>query len=255
MKTKIQPLVPVSREGLEEAAKALLEGKFLNEQIPLQGISTKGDSWEIKGVNYRNGIHTFDLLKAKLDNGSSKKQDQWAEYAEQAQKNGEFYTPDYPSFYAILKTLAHSVSTPEIEEARNFLRETSKNNYLITLTRIAYQPKGEDIIIHNYGTKNRDEERVKFVGPDELIANTSNLLAYQKLLGTKDSVQDIDKVFNWLDGTPARIWRVNSRPKTIDERVAWFNAYSGWALLFCDWVLDFAFGSLGVRLRREAAAP
>ena len=59
MKTKIQPLVPVSREGLEEAAKALLEGKFLNEQIPLQGISTKGDSWEIKGVNYRNGIHNL----------------------------------------------------------------------------------------------------------------------------------------------------------------------------------------------------
>jgi len=78
---------------------------------------------EISGVNYRNGIYTVDLAKSLLDNGNAKTQDEWTAYAINAMSQNEFYTPDYPLFYGLLKAMYDSrndsAKANDLNDARN----------------------------------------------------------------------------------------------------------------------------------------
>jgi len=221
---------------------------------PNVNISTIGDYWKVSGVNYRNGVHTLDLAKTLLENGTAKTQNDWASYSESALAQNEFRTPDYPLFYGLVKALYSakddSTKAQEVEEVKNFLKDTSRARWLMTLTRIAYQPSGEDIITHNFGTREKYEEKTDFVGLDGLLTDKATPASCKALLGS-DNVQEISNVFQWLNGTNTYIWRVNSRPNQLIERVARFGAGSGRAALNCDRNPSYSDESLGVR----AASP
>ncbi len=213
-------------------------------------ISNISDAWQISGVAYRNGIYSVDLAKSLLENGSAKTQDDWAAYAETAIAQNGFRTPDYPLLYGIVKALyiaRNDVSkAQEVEEAKQFLKSSARAKWLMTLTRVKYQATGEDEVIHNHGTRERYSKNVNFVGSDELISSTNNILPYQFLLGTADDANEIKNTFEWLNGTNTYLWRVNSKQDT--ERVAGFGAGSDWAGLVCGGVASGAYSSLGVRI-------
>src|SRR3989344_2266429 len=217
---------------------------------PNVNISTIGDYWQVSGVNYRNGVHTVDLAKTLLENGNVKTQDDWAAYSESALAQNEFRTPDYPLFYRLVKALYDakddSTKAQEVEEAKKFLKDASRARMLMTLTRIAYRPSGEDVITHNFGTREKYEEKTDFVGEEGLLKDKANPASCKALFGT-DNVQDISDVFQWLNGTDTYIWRVNSRPNQLNERVAWFFADSDGASLGCSGYPAGANSSLGVR--------
>ena len=172
---------------------------------------------------------------------------EWAKRAEEAMPKGGLYTPDYPIFYGIVK----AAKTAGLEDVRTFLRDKSLAKGFMTLTRIQYQSSGEDIIIHNFGTLDRYEEQVAFVGRDGKVNSSDAALPYQRLLGTYDNTQEILDVFKWLNGTDTYISRVNNRPSVVDERVAWFSAGSDRAYLGCDGDPAFSYSSFGVRLRKK----
>ena len=228
----------VNREvELEERAGAGKKGGEKAEPPKKVEIAQLGDFWRIDGVQYRNGIHTVDLAKTLLENGEARTQDDWAKHYESAIDGEGFYTPDYPLFYGLVKAL-HSVrddtsKSSEVVSSHDFIRDNSRAKWMMTLTRVRYNPAGNDEVIHNYGTRNQYEEQVGFVGVDEWIKNTANPFVCQKLLNTTDGVAQINEVFKWLNGTDAYLWRVNKRPDKIDERVAWFNASSVRAGLDC----------------------
>ena len=136
-------------------------------------------------------------------------------------------------------------------EAQEFLKITSQGTRHITLTRVAYQPTGDDIIIHNCGTRARYENKVDFITSSEWIKDTRKPASYQALLGTQDSIEEINNVFQWLNGTNAYGWRVNPKSYTVDERVAGFHADSNRAYLYCDWTSTSSGFSLGVCLRKK----
>ena len=167
------------------------------------GIQSSADFWSISGVQYRNGIYTVDLMKTLLDNGTTKTQDAWATHYESGRDQNEFHIPDYPLFYGIFKTL-HTIrddatKATEIAEAHKFLKDTSRAKWLMTLTRIQYQPSGNDLIVHNFGTRDHYEEQVPFIGGDGKVTSSDASLPYQKLLGTNDNTQGIIDVFKWLN--------------------------------------------------------
>jgi len=222
---------------------------------PVSPISSTPEFWAISGVQYRGGVHDVLLAKSLLDGGSKKTQDNWARLYSPAKDKGEFYTPDYPIFYGLLKALYNAkddtTKSTEIAEAQKFLKDTSRAKWLMTLTRIAYQPSDKDRVIHNFGTDDKYEEQVDFITPDEWIKDTSNPASYRALLGTEDNVQEINNVFQWLNGTNTYAWKVNSRPSSVDERVAGFYADSVRAFLSCDWGPSYTDSSLGVCLRKK----
>lgn len=213
-------------------------------------VNTIDDYWQISGIEYRNEIYTVDLLKNLLDGGNAKTQNDWASLYEEAKDKNRFHTPDYPLFYGLVKALYttrdDTTKTQEIGEAQKFLKDNSRAKWLMTLTRIIYQPNRDDIVIHNFNTKDQYQEKTDFVGTDGNIKTTGDGSLYKALLGT-DNVQEINDVFQWPNGTNTYLWRVNSRPRKIDERVARFNANSGRADLGCNRDLSDSDSSLGVR--------
>ena len=218
-------------------------------------VNHMNDCWSISGVGYRNRIHTVDLAKSLLDNGSAKTQDDWASYSEASISQNGFRTPDYPLLYGIVKAIYmgrnDSTKAQEIGEAQKFLKDTSRAKWLMTLTRISYKSRGNDVVIHNFGTRDTYEELSDFIGPDGFITAAS-ASPCKALLGT-DDIQEIKDVFQWLNGTNTYLWRVNSKADT--ERIARFVADSGGAVLGCGGVPSYANSSLGVRLRAGGTAP
>src|SRR3989344_9657060 len=119
-------------------------------------IAQLGDFWRIDGVQYRNGIHAVDLAKTLLENGDARIQDDWAKHYESAIEGEGFYTPDYPLFYGLVKVLYSArddkSKSSDVVSAHDFIRDNSRAKWLVTLTRVRYNPAGNDEVIHNYGT-------------------------------------------------------------------------------------------------------
>jgi hypothetical protein len=206
-------------------------------------LESKIDSWKISGVNYRNGVYVVDLAKELLP---AKTQDEHAQHREQAK--GDFYTADMPLYHALFTSLYNQKNNPQTEEIRAFIQKSMRANWLMTLTRIAYQPKGNDKIIHNCNTKEQYELQENIVGPDRKIVKEDSS-ALKALLGT-DNIDEIKEVYNYINKTPTYIWRVNSKQKNVVERIARFNADSGRALLGCYRYPDYSNSALGVRASR-----
>ena len=227
-------------------------------------VRGNADAWSISGVEYRNGVYTVDLAKSLLDGRNSRRQDEWVDYSKEAIAKGEFYTPDYPLFYGTVRALFKAKDEPaklqEVEKAKKFLQDTSRANWLMTLTRIKYQPQVnllkraiygvEDIIVHNYGMSDSYEEKTNFIGADGLIKDVASPASCKALLGTGD-IKEIRDVFQWLNGADTYLYRINSKPKKVFEAGAGFDAGSVWAILDCGRNPSDSVASLGLRVARE----
>jgi len=192
---------------------------------------------------------TVDLAKELLDNGNSKTQEQWIEFSKQAQENNNFYVGDMPLYHAVFTALSKN-NTKDVEEAMNFIKEQMRAKWLMTLTRIRYNPTGKDSVINNYNMKDEYIFETNFVGADEFIQDSTDNDYLKAILGT-NNINEINEVYQRISSTDAHIWRVNSKPASIDERVAGFVAGSDRAYLYCDWNPRYSNSALGVRASRE----
>jgi len=248
--------------AIEAALKAAEEeAKREKKQAPqdlsnVPVITSFGTHWHIDDILYRDEHYTADLSKVLLHSGAEHTQDEWITRYEKAIDDCEFYTPDFPALYGIIKALYTArddiSQAAQIAEAQEFLKNTSREMWLMTLTRISYHPAGKDLIIHNFGTRNRYEKSVDFITLNEWIKNTSKPASYQALLDTQDSVQEINSVFFWLNGTNAHSWKVNSKPDNVIERVAEFGTNPDKVNLDCGRVPAGSGSSLWVRLHKKS---
>ena len=216
-------------------------------------------SYRITGIQYRNGIYTVNLFKELLP---CQTQDQHAEHRKQviANNTNEFYTPSYPEFHSVISTLEqnkdNSQYKDQIEEVRQFVKDSAIRHYLMTLTRIKYNPENQkDIIIHNYKQNDRYEIEINsFIGPDGYITDhnvTNVIIPLQALLNTKQSIQEINSIYKWLTNRNAHIWRTNSEASRTTETVAGIYAVSDRVRFNCDWHIDNSDASLGVRIAKK----
>ena len=258
----LRPLVPVNEEGLDEIARSLLE------EIPSPPGSISGnsnfslenliDSYRITGVQYKNGIYAFDLYKELLP---SRTQNQHAEHRKQVMANNtnEPYTPTFPELNAFLTTLFQNKDNTQykdqIEQVRQFIKDSALKNWLMTLTRVQYNPQNKkDIVTHNY--KQQDQYTIEldsFIGTDGFILNpdtTNVLIPVQALLDTRQSLQEINQVYRWLTDVDAYMWRLNSTPNKSTEAVAGLNANSYGAGLDCNGDPGGSSSSLGVHVAK-----
>ena len=243
-------------KGLEEIAARIPSQE--SQKLPrthsssspsqVSSIQSTDNYWTITNVNYRNPTDAYQLSKQLLP---SKTQDQHAQHAKQAIASNNFYTPDFPLLYNIIETTHNlrddSTHKDTAEEIRQQLQKWVRAKWLTTLTRIQYTPTGKDKIIHNHGLDDQYEIEQNFIGKNGQIPANSPEQLYKDLLGTKSSVQKISEVIQWLNQTPTYIWRLNSKPKKLTERVAGFVANSDRANFDCSRGPGSRNGSLGVR--------
>jgi hypothetical protein len=235
-------------EELEKLPAEPLSPKKTEKPKPKTETETTSNNefWTIPNVPYKNQVYVIDLSKSLLLDGEAHTQEQWSQHYNQSKPSGGFHTPDFPLLYSTIKAL----KSTGFEEARQFLQKQARAHWLTTLTRIKYTSKGLDEIIHNYNTPDTYTKQVDFITPDELIVSTNKPNSYQALLGTTDSVQEINDLFHWLNQTNTYSWKVNSKPENPTERVAGLNANSGRVSLSCDWYPTIQIRSLGVRFSR-----
>jgi len=215
-------------------------------------LEDKTDHYTMTGVLYQGSLCRVDLAKALLDNGASRTQDQWVQYSQEVERNDAFRVGDFPLYHALFTTLYRNRDTPQyqeaIEQARTFIDKQMKAKWLTTLTRIGYQPSGQDTIIHNYNMPNQSTLQADVTGPDGLVSTLQGETAlFKDLLGTED-MQEIQNVYHWLTNVPLYLWRVNAKPPQIDERVARFDADAGRTNLNCNRYPQYSNATLGVRI-------
>lgn len=208
--------------------------------------------FRISPVPLRDGIYEFDFRKALAPNST---QDELAEARIQALKTGGFYAPSYPEFHAVINTLHKNREGPlkdEVKEARILISDLINGKWLNLLTRIAFNPDGSAVFTHSY--KQPDSYTIKvnnFEGPNGDITATRNTEEFmQVLLDTNQTPQEIDQVYRWLRELPSNVYRINSKPRNIEERVAWFFAGSGRSNFFCDRHVDNSDSSPWVRAQK-----
>src|SRR3989344_6078504 len=250
-------LTPV--DAADNKIRALLAQREQNPPPPPPGreaetrIHTTADFWTIEGVFYRGKVHAVDLAKTLLDKGAVKTQDRWIDYTREARTRNDFYLPDFPLLHGIVTRLYEQRSQAGVEAIRAQVQAWTREKWLMTTTRIKYNKKGQDEVIHNYTLP--DEERIdtSFVGPDEWIKGSTTPEAVQVLLGTSQSMQEINTVYRWLNGTDTYLCRKNTKLSQPDERVAKLYANSDMVILDldCYWDPQNSNSGLGVRARNN----
>jgi len=217
-----------------------------NEPKTETRIETLGDYWRIEGVNYRGKIGNYDLSKQFLKGT----QDQLIAHTLNARQNNDFGIESIAFHQSLFTTLYNGRNNPQTEEIRKFIDDEMKPRWLLTSTRIRYNPKGKDLVIHNYNMPDKEEIPINFVGGDEWVKDSKTPIIYQSLLGTSD-LKQINEVYQWLNKVPAYLWRLNSKPENVVESVAGLDANSNGVILSCDGGAGSASASLGVRRARE----
>ena len=216
-------------------------------------------SYRITGIQYRNGIYTVNLFKELLP---CQTQDQHAEHRKQviADNTNEPYSLDYPLFNSTATSLFqnkdNSQYKDQIEEVRQFLKQQILDRWLMTLTRIQYNPENQkDKVIHNYNQQDSYKiELDSFIGPDGYITDqnvTNVIIPLQALLNTKQSLQEINSIYKWLTDVNAYIFRLNSEASKTTETVAGIYADSDRAWFNCNRHIDNLYASLGVSVARS----
>ncbi len=218
-------------------------------QNPKTPIISSGDCWQVPGVEYRNGIYTINLLKALLDSGNDKTQDDWIRYSLEAKSRGDFYAGSMPLQYALFRALS-SQDTQDALEAREFIKKQMREKWLMTTTRLRYNPSGKDEIVHDCKMPEEFILEAGLIGKDKFI-DSSDSKALEALILDSD-VDRVNRVFSSINGTNAYIWRLNSKPNQVIETVAGFGADSVRAGLYCGWNPSYRDPSLGVFAVREA---
>src|SRR3989344_9606686 len=216
------------------------------------------DSYRITGIQYRNGIYTVNLFKELL---TYQTQDQHAEHRKQviADNTNEPYSLDYPLFNSTATSLFQNKDNSQykdkIEEVRQFLKQQMLDKWLITLTRIQYNPEDQkDKVIHNYNQQDSYKiELDSFIGPDGYITDqnvTNVIIPLQALLDTKQSLQEINSIYKWLTDRNGYIYRLNYEARKTTETVAGIYADSDRAWFNCNRHIDNLYASLGVSVAR-----
>ncbi len=180
------------------------------------------DRWVAHGVMYRNDVVDVHVSKVLLDGGSSRSQDGWVQFY---QANG-FWRPGCGQLqFALHDALLRNKDCIEQRQKVFFdglvavLRDDFDSNkpYKMSITRVGYVATGLDEVIHNYGYLDTFSVRKRIVGPDGCLgAGCEDVV--EGLFGTRDMNQ-VNKVYTWLTGKKARLYRLNSTPTQRTERV------------------------------------
>ena len=181
----------------------------------------------ISGVNHRGKVATYDVPIEMYVAMS------FNDFVNKSVKDEEAELPHGASMslmYAIMDAGLRSGDTQFTDFIRDGLRR-----YPHTRTAVDYMPKDNpDRVVHNVGSKNQYHiTEVNFAGKDSWIRDLKDASLLMALLEA-ENIEKINQVSQWVNGTDMFLYRLNSKPKQIDRRVAGFDADDDRLDLVCD---------------------
>lgn len=192
----------------------------------------------ISGVNHRGEIATYDVPVEMYAPMS------FNDFVNTSVKDEEAELPhgaSMPLIYAIMEAGLRSGDTRFTDFIRNSLKR-----FPHTQTAIDYMPNNNlDRVVHNVGSKNQYLADVNLVGKTLWIRGLEDTSPLRVLLEA-ENIEKINKVSQGINGTDMYLSRLNSKPKQIDRRVAWFYASGDRLGLYCGRDLHFEYPAFRV---------
>ncbi len=184
-------------------------------------IEKLDDRYRISGVLYEGRASVVDISRELLDDGAEHTQQEWVDLT----REQEWRVPSGPLYHAVCTALydnrnhADEQQRSLVDKVKQMLAKDFKDSWMMTSTRIFYNPQGKDTVVHNFGYENERRVNENIVGVNGFInrgcgfGSTTNAL-----LGTSDG-ERVKAVYSWLSGKESYLCRLNSNPKKIDEHV------------------------------------
>lgn len=180
----------------------------------------------VRNEPVRNLRVNITLSKNMLDREMPHTQEDWARIA----KKEGYELPDSLTIYSILRALylnfkAKHIQQTEIIQIRNILLQYFKK-YVLTSTRIIYNEKEPDNVIHNWNTKKQTTITTEMRQGEPVLGTTvrnwqltAAPLQTKAILGTED-MNEANEVLKWATNTKINpnMWLL-LLPKQKDEWV------------------------------------
>jgi len=179
-------------------------------------IESLADSYRISGVMLDGEEHVVELDKTLLDGGNSHTQDEWVGLTQKV-PSAKLYTAMILTLYTN-KDHKDSKQKALVEELKGVLKQDFISHYMMTSTRVAYQPQGSDRVMQNYGQPGETLGTKNMTGSNCWIktgCGADNEL--EALLGTNNCNQ-LENAFEWVSDKKPYFWRLNSKPSEEDVR-------------------------------------
>lgn len=145
------------------------------------------------------------------------------EHAKQARNaaSDEYHASTAPEIYDISSVLFSHKDCPGVKDVQVFLRRLFTNFVLSTLSRVEWNPRGKDTVIHRYGQNAHYSVRQNLVGPDGFIVDKSVRAKglVQAVFDTSNGVKQVDDIFYWLTEKHVYEFRCNDKPEQKYVRV------------------------------------
>jgi len=148
-------------------------------------------------------------------------------YHETEKKKGNPSLMDLPWHISLFEK-AHGLRETHPDKSgrfRNFVQGVLRSQYPYTTTSVDYVPEEKDIVWGYKGTSDKYSVSENIIGPDrEIVSVDAEAVT---ALTSNSNLEQVKNVLSWINGkTPVWIWRVNSKPKTLDERAVGLGAGS-----------------------------
>jgi hypothetical protein len=216
----------LSVENRKEAMERLAElsPKKLDGVVPCFFIEELPDRYRLHNVHYGLGLFVVDWSKNQLDNAQFKTQDNWLKWL----KGKEWKLPDALLYNAVVFEMYHwrehsdSAQRKMIEEFRKLLED----KWIMTCTRLEYNPDGKDIVIHNFGYEGKPKIKTSLVGTSNVLVSSNEVSQEMicAILGIEDKKM-IDEVYTWLSTKRPYVYRLEEPPQNKDLGVVVLGRY------------------------------
>src|SRR3989344_1031013 len=213
-------------------------------------IESLADRYRLHNVQYNNGVYVVDWSKELLENGATKKQQEWIA----ATQSTEWKIPNMRLYHATLATLYRHKDHAAKEQQKlvKELQQVFKTDFfsdkpnMTTSTRIQYAASRLDKVTHNFGYPFAQEHSLVLVGRDACVAPSSGLEAQMEvLLGSRD-LAEIKTVYKWISGKNPYLWPLRQAPAQDEERAAVLGCGNGRFVIGCSYAFIDYGPSLGV---------
>ncbi len=168
--------------------------------------------------------------------------------AEYVSPDGGFHALSLKDHFAFFQAMYDLRSKGgDIERARQFVADSMKNRYKLTLTRARHVPQGSDLIIHNYKTSSEERLEANLVGKYGQVIDVLPLETSLALTGK--TPEEIEEILKYFSDRQALLLGFGSKPyQMYDSVFTLVNHTKMGNILGCntDPSVDY-FDSLGVR--------
>jgi len=180
-------------------------------------------SYVVSGIVHRGQTYTWEIKTDELlGEKELKNLDGWIEHNVKARETNEYGVLSAPQYHSLFSTIYEHRNDEQhkdtIELLRSKLVVRLALRWVYTMSKVKYDPQGQDIVTHNVGMTDEYTGRYDVMGKDGFLTVLEDGSMYCEAIVGDASVSKVSGIYEWLSGNKAYAYRVNAEQKHDNER-------------------------------------